>query len=311
MRNAISDEITKLAFDDDRIVLLIGDVGWKIFDNFKNTYPNRFFNCGIAEANMITVAAGLAMNGFRPFVYTFATFNIERPYEQIRIDIAYQNLPVVIIGLGGGLSYSSLGISHSTIEDIALTRLLPNFTVICPADTVETRAAIQESIKKDSPVYIRIGKEKETIIHKSKPNFQIGTGISLKSGKDICIIACGPILSNIIEASEILLALGIETQIVSFHTIKPIDYDLLKKIFSKYSLIFTIEEHSLIGGLGSAIAEWVVDQPERYKAQLVRIGIPEQYLNITLDRENSLDFFGLSPLKLVDKILSHYQTQLG
>ena len=223
MRDAFSDELTNLAGSDPRVVLLMGDIGNHMFDRFKELYPTRFFNCGIAEANMISVAAGLAMSGFRPFVYTFSSFDIGRPYEQIRIDLAFQNLPVIIIGLGGGLTYSSLGPTHYICEDLAVTRALPNMTIICPADAVETRAAIRAALQKEGPVYIRIGKKNEPVIYKIPPDFVIGKGITIEDGTDICILGTGSILPNVIAAAHLLRESGLKPRVVSFHTIKPLD----------------------------------------------------------------------------------------
>ncbi|WP_292368553.1 transketolase family protein [Methanoregula sp. UBA64] len=302
MRTAVSDEITELAGSDPRIVVLVGDTSHNVFDRFKEIYPSRFFNCGIAESNMISVAAGLAMNGFRPFIYSFSTFDIGRPFEQLRIDLAFQNLPVVIIGLGGGLAYSHFGPTHSICEDIAITRVLPNMTVICPCDQVETRAAIRASLQNEGPTYIRIGREKEPIIHTKVPEFIIGSGIPLEEGTDICILGTGTILHNIIEAAHILRKSDLKCQVISLHTIKPLDTRLLENIFSMFPLVITVEEHSLIGGLGSAVAEWLVDQHRPLKAQLVRIGIPDEFLYHSANQKTAREIYELSSKGIADTI---------
>jgi transketolase len=273
-----------------------------MFDRFKELYPARFFNCGVAESNMISVAAGLAMSGFRPFVYTFSSFDIGRPFEQIRIDLAFQNLPVVIIGLGGGLAYSSLGPTHYICEDLAITRALPNMTVICPADAVETRAAIRAALQEKGPVYIRIGKKNEPVMHKTLPDFVIGKGITIEEGTDICILGTGTILPDVITAAHILRKSGLKPQVVSFHTIKPLDTNLLEKAFSDYPLVVTVEEHSLIGGLGSAVAEWLVDQSLPQKGHLMRIGIPDEFFYYAIKQKNARDAYALSPDKLAEAI---------
>jgi transketolase len=306
MRDAFSAELTDLAGSDPRIVLLMGDIGNHMFDRFKELYPERFFNCGIAESNMISVAAGLAMSGFRPFVYTFSSFDVGRPFEQIRVDLAFQNLPVVIIGLGGGLTYSSLGPTHYICEDLAITRALPNMTVVCPADAVETRAAIRAALREEGPVYIRIGKKNEPAIHKTLPDFVIGKGITIEEGTDICILGTGTILPAVIEAAHRLMESGLETRVVSFHTIKPLDVGLLEEVFADYPLVVTVEEHSLIGGFGSAVAEWISDQPVPPKGHLMRIGIPDEFLHYAANQKNARDTYALSPDKLAEVIHVHY-----
>lgn len=306
MRDAFSDELTRLAGSDPRIVLLMGDIGNHMFDKFKERYPERFFNCGIAESNMISVAAGLAMSGFRPFVYTFSSFDIARPFEQIRIDLAFQNVPVTIIGLGGGLTYSSLGPTHYICEDLAITRALPNLKVISTADAVETRAAIRAVLLQDGPVFIRIGKKNEPVIYQTPPEFLIGKGITLEEGSDLCILGTGTIIPEILSAVHILKKSGINPYVVDIHTIKPLDTALLKKVFSECSLIVTIEEHSLIGGLGSAVAEWLCDQECQYKGRLMRIGIPDEFLHYAINQKNARDHYSLSPAKLAETIRAKY-----
>jgi len=307
MRDTFASELTNLAGSDPRVVLLMGDIGNHMFDRFKELYPTRFFNCGIAESNMISVAAGLAMSGFRPFVYTFAAFDIGRPFEQIRVDLAFQNLPVVIIGLGGGLTYSPLGPTHYICEDLAITRALPNMTVICPADTVETRAAIRAALQKEGPVYIRIGKKNEPVIHETHPDFVIGKGITIEEGTDICILGAGTIVPNVIAAAHLLRESGLKTRVVSFHTIKPLDTDLLETVFSDYPLVVTVEEHSLIGGLGSAVAEWTSDQSLPRKGHLLRIGIPDEFLHYAIHPKSTREAYGLSPDKLAETIQAQYK----
>lgn len=310
MRDTFSEELTALAGSDPRIVLLMGDIGNHMFDRFKELYPTRFFNCGIAESNMISVAAGLAMSGFRPFVYTFSAFDIGRPFEQIRVDLAFQNLPVVIIGLGGGLTYSPLGPTHYICEDLAITRALPNMTVVCPADAVETRAAIRAALQREGPVYIRIGKKNEPVIHKTHPDFVIGKGITIEEGTDICILGTGTILPNVIAAAHHLRESGLKSHVVSFHTIKPLDTELLETAFSDYPLVVTVEEHSLIGGLGSAVAEWLSDQVTARKGHLMRIGIPDEYLHYAINQKSARDAYALSPDKLAEAILVQYRKLL-
>ena len=161
MRNAFVEEITRVSKKDKKIVILAGDIGYKLYDNFKLKFPDRFYNCGVAEANMTTVAAGLALKGFKPITYTIATFNVYKTVEQIKVDIAYPNLPVIIVGVGAGLSYSGLGSTHHATEDIGVLRSIPNLNIVVPADANELKSLLKEIIKSKKPTYLRIGKTGE------------------------------------------------------------------------------------------------------------------------------------------------------
>ncbi|MDA7732129.1 hypothetical protein N8842_01680 [Candidatus Pelagibacter sp.] len=183
MRNEFAKIITELSVVKKDIVLLAGDIGNRLFDNFKKNNPERFYNCGVAEANMTGVASGLASCGFKPVTYTITPFNTARCFEQIRLDICYPNLPIIIVGTGSGLSYASLGATHHSMEDISILKTLPNLQIICPADKKEVREAFIKAYESNKPTYIRLGKKGEPLIHKKKPNFQIGKSIFLKKRK--------------------------------------------------------------------------------------------------------------------------------
>ena len=188
MRNEFAKTLTELAEHNKDLVLLTGDIGNKLFDNFKEKYPDRFYNCGVAEANMTGVASGLASSGLRPITYTITPFNTARCFEQIRLDVCYPNLPVIIVGTGSGLSYASLGATHHSMEDISILRTLPNLQIVCPADKKEVKASIVEALKSNKPTYIRLGKKGEPEIHKKIPKLKIGKGLILKKGKDLAIL---------------------------------------------------------------------------------------------------------------------------
>jgi len=305
MRSAFAQELTDLASSDDRVIILSGDIGNQMFDDFQNKFPSRYINCGIAEANMISMAAGLAICGMRPFIYTFTTFDTTRCFEQIRIDLCYQNLPVVIIGLGGGLTYTPLGPTHYICEDIALLRSLPNMTVLCPGDAVEVHCCIREAMKHNGPVYIRIAKKNEPVVHKQTPEFQIGKSITFTSGTDVCIITTGTLLPNVLKAHELLKEKNISAQVVHFHTIKPLDLSTLSSIFSQFDTVLTVEEHSLIGGLGGAVAEWYADNFVQ-KVKLIRLGTRDEFLYTSISLNEARDHYGLSPNKIVDVIVEQY-----
>ncbi len=306
MRNAFADEITKLAEEDKRVFLLSGDIGNKLFDKYKDISPDRFLNCGVAEANMIGVAAGMAMDGLKPVAYTITPFITSRCFEQIRVDVCYHNVQVIIVGVGSGLSYSTLGPTHHSCEDIAILRSLPNLKIICPADAYEVRAALREAIRHDGPVYIRLGKKGEPLIHKSIPKFEIGKGIIIKEGTDVCLISTGNMLPIAQDVAQKLESNGLSIGIVSMHTIKPLDKELIRDLIFKYDIIVSIEEHSLIGGLGSAIAEWYTDNLNTKKiTRLIRIGTKDAFMDITGEHEFARKYFEIDSDSIVKKILSY------
>lgn len=304
MRNSFADEITKLAQEDDRIVLLSADIGNRLFDSFKERYPHRFYNCGVAESNMIGVAAGLAMTGLRPICYTIANFITYRCMEQIRVDLCYHHQPVTIVGTGAGLSYASLGATHHTCEEMGMLRLLPGLVVIAPADQTEVRCALRASLKQDAPVYMRIGKKGEPCIHKTEPDFQIGHAITLCEGEKICLLSIGNMLPTCMEVATTLTQSGNSTSVVSFHTLKPLDKNFLKKVFKKFRIVATVEEHSVLGGLGGSIAEWLSENPEP-QTRFIRFGTRDEFLHRTCNQQSARSFFDLSPKAITKKISSY------
>lgn len=286
MRNAFAKEIENQAGSHENLVLLSGDIGNRLFDSYKASFGDRFFNCGVAEANMTSMAAGMAMSGLKPVTYTITPFNTSRCYEQIKIDVCYHNQPVIIVGVGAGLSYASLGATHHSFEDIAILRALPNMNVVCPCDAVEVKLALEAALNLNEPVYLRLGKKNEPIVHEKKPEFEIGKGIWLSKGERVCLLGCGTILPVVCEAADQLNQDGISTGVVSMHTVKPLDSQLLTEVFSSYDVVCTIEEHSIIGGFGSAVAEWAVDNLSFYKP-LIRFGIKDAFLHRSGSTDNA------------------------
>ena len=256
MRNAFADELTNLFLLDQRIVLLSGDIGNKLFDKLKDIGASRFYNCGIAEGNMMGVAAGMALSGLRPFVYTITPFTTTRCFEQIRVDVCYHDAPVVIVGTGSGLSYAKLGPTHHSLEDMAIMRTLPGMRVLAPCDSTELRLAMRAVLKDNSPTYIRIGKKGEANIHSIPPKFKIGEAIIVQPGNDVALLCAGNMMSETLKASDILSKNGVSAEVVSFHTVKPLDEIYLKSASARFKLLITVEEHSRIGGFGSAVSEW-------------------------------------------------------
>jgi transketolase len=303
MRNAFADELTRLGDEDSRIVMLSGDIGNRLFDKFKANHAARFFNCGVAEANMMGVAAGLAMNGLRPVAYTIAPFVTTRCLEQIRTDVCYHEAPVTIVAVGAGLAYSGLGPTHQACEDIAFLRALPNMVVICPGDAYEVRSALRAAMKQDRPAYIRLGKKGEPLVHRGPlDDFQIGKAITIADGKDVCLLSTGNILPEAIEAAQKLEQQGISAAVVSFHTVKPLDEDCLEQVFDRFALVATLEEHSLIGGFGAAVAEWLVDSQTRPR-QFIRFGTPDAFFKKSGEQEYAREELGLTARHIADQIV--------
>ena len=293
MRNAFADEVTRLGVADPRVVLLSGDIGNKLFDSFKESCPGRFFNCGIAEANMMGVAAGLALSGLRPVVYTIAPFTTTRCLEQIRVDACYHRAPVTIVGTGAGLSYTELGPTHHSCEDLAILRVLPDLTVFAPCDSAELRLGLRAALGQDKPVYMRIGKKGEPAIHVGLDELAFGRAIGVRAGRDICLLVAGTIMSEAIAAADLLAADGISVGVESFHTVKPLDTARLGEVFAAFRLVATIEEHSRIGGFGGAAAEWMTQRPESAAARLITFGVEDRFLHRIGSQAYARRLFGL------------------
>lgn len=305
MRNAFADEITKIAVEDKRLVLLSGDIGNKLFDKFKESAPQRFYNCGIAEGNMMSVAAGLSLSGLRSVVYTITPFTTTRCFEQIRVDVCYHKAPVIIVGTGSGLSYADLGPTHHSLEDLAILRTLPDMSVIAPCDSNELRQALRAALKLDTPVYIRIGKKGEPDIHKNLTNFEIGKSIIIKEGSDITLVCSGTIISEVLQASLILEEKGISVEVVSMHTIKPLDENYLLDASSKFKMLVTIEEHGKIGGLGGAVAEWKSNNNILTTHQI--FGTPDEFMHEVGSQEYAREKYGLVANKIAESVFKKFQ----
>jgi len=302
MRNAFAAELSSLAEKNKDICLLMGDIGNRLFNDFKANFMDRFLNCGVAEANMIGMAAGMALTGLRPIVYTITPFITTRCYEQIRVDLCYLHLPVILVGVGSGLCYASGGPTHHSCEDIAIMRVLPNMTVICPGDIHEVRAALNGALTRKGPVYIRLGKKNEPVVHKTPPDFKIGKGIVINKGRDVCLLSTGNILPLAIELAEKLNRNSISSQVVSMHTVKPMDYDVLSEIFSKFEVVATLEEHSILGGFGSCVSEWMTKENIQ-GVRLLNFGTSDIFMNVCGNQEFARQYFGLTSEKISKEII--------
>jgi len=291
MRNHFAKKITEWAAKDKKIVLLSGDIGNRLFDKFKESCPGRFYNCGVAEANMVGMAAGLAMQGFRPVCYTIAPFLTYRAMEQIRVDLGYHHLPVILVGTGGGLSYASLGGTHHSCEELGMLRLIPGLNVAAPGDAMELEAVLGHCLKEDRPAYIRIGKKGEPVVHAKPPRMKPGKPILLSQGKDVALVSCGTVLPEAIQAAELLRKQGISASVYSQPYLKPFVSQEWNKIFQKHRLVVSIEEHSRLGGIGTALAEWKAEKSR--SSPLVRLGSGDEFLHRTTDQEGARKYFQL------------------
>lgn len=306
MRNAFAAAMVELAAADPRVVLLSGDIGNRLFDTFKQRFPERFFNCGVAEANMTSMAAGMALSGLRPFTYTITPFATTRAMEQIRVDLCYHNLPVTVVGTGSGLSYASLGPTHHSLEDVGFLRTLPNMTIVCPADVTEVRQALTAVLSLPGPAYIRLGKKGEPAVHAEPPEFALGKGIVVRQGTDVCLLALGTMVAVAIETATRLEASGVSAQVVSMHTVKPVDEPLLGEVFQRFSLVAVVEEHSRIGGLGSCVAEWLAARRPHPTGELVAFGTPDEFLTKPGSQQYARQRYGLTPDAMAEGILHLY-----
>ena len=274
-RQAYGEALKKLAKENENIVVLDADLAKSTKTiEFKKVAPNRFFDMGIAEQNMIGTAAGLSLGGKIPFASSFAMFATGRAFEQIRNSVAYPNLNVKIAATHAGLTVGEDGATHQSIEDISIMRSIPNMVVINPADSVEAAQVIFEAAKYKGPMYIRLGRSEIPIIHDENYKFQLGKGEILREGNEVSIIATGIMVSKALEAYEKLKQEGIKVQVINISTIKPIDKELIMSVARKTGKIVTVEEHSVIGGLGSAVAEVLASEQT---AKIKMIGIEDKF----------------------------------
>lgn len=302
MRNAFADEIAALAARDERVVVLTADIGNRLFDKFRANFPRRFYNCGIAEANMISLAAGLASCGFTPVCYTITPFITYRCFEQIRLDVCYHEMPVVIVGTGAGLSYASLGPTHHSLEDLALLRALPKMTVLAPADAMELRSCLRTAVQGRTPTYLRIGKKGEPVVFAEPPPFAVGVWREVRAGERVALLAAGNMVPAALALADRLAAQNIPASVHSCASVKPLDDACLQQLFAASEVVVTLEEHSLIGGFGSAVAEWLVDRPQAPAARLIRLGTHDDFLHEACEQERARDIMGLDLASVAERV---------
>jgi transketolase len=275
VRTAFIQTLCELAATDQRIWLLTGDVGYSVLEGFRDTYPDRYVNVGVAEQNMTGIAAGLASSGKIVFTYSIANFPTLRCLEQIRNDICYHQLPVRVVAVGGGFAYGPQGYTHHGTEDLAIMRALPSMTVVAPGDPVETRLATRALVSLPGPAYLRLGKSQEPVVYAAPPDFTIGKAIQLRGGGDATLISTGAMLAHTLDVADQLASQeGLRARVLSMHTLKPLDVEAVRSAACETGGIVTVEEHSVTGGLGSAVAD-VLAAMDRPRCALRKFGAPD------------------------------------
>ena len=306
MRTAFIETLEALAAEDDRVCLVVGDLGYSVVESFAEKFPERFVNVGVAEQNMTGLATGMALSGRVVFTYSIANFPTLRCLEQVRNDVCHHRADVKIVAVGGGLAYGSLGSSHHATEDLAVMRAMPNMTVIAPGDPVETRLATRAVASRPGPCYLRLGKAGEPTVHDGDPAFVIGRAITVRDGSDLTLIATGTMLHAAVEVAGQLEARGVSVRLVSMHTVQPLDVDTVVSALTETSAVFTLEEHSTTGGLGSAVAEVMAEQVAP-RAVLRRIGLPRGFTEVAGSHDFLKRVHGLDP----DRITRHITEEMS
>jgi len=306
MRNTIVNLIHDLAKTNRDVYFLTGDLGYSVIDNFQKEIPERCLNLGISEQNMMGAAAGLALEGKKVFVYSIVPFATMRCLEQIRTDVALQNLDVTIIGVGSGFAYGTLGPTHHAIEDIAMLRAIPRMKIVCPSGPVSAGVLGRQVLAMVGPTYIRLNRGGEPALYDSPPNMKFGKGFVLKPGGAVTIFSSGAITAVALGAAELLEKEKISTEVVDMATVKPLDGDLVIDRLKSRKLIVTLEEHNILGGFGSAVAEVVAEAASR-QAAFKRFGINDFYPEAFGNQQFMRDQCGLSPQLIFESIKKLYE----
>jgi len=293
MRGAFFRALLELAKQDERVHLVVGDLGFGVVEEFARRFPARFLNAGVAEQNMTGIAAGMALSGKIVFTYSIANFPILRCLEQVRNDVCYHNANVKIVAVGGGLAYGALGATHHATEDLAILRSLPRMVVVAPGDPVETEAATRAVTAHAGPCYLRLGRAGEAKIHSTQVDFVLGKAIEMHEGRDITLISTGGMLGTAMQVTDILYNAGVQTRLLSMHTVKPLDTAAIESAVRETGAVFTLEEHSVVGGLGGAVAEFLAENWET-PLTFKRFGLPSEFSSFVGSQEYIRGRHGLS-----------------
>ncbi len=300
MRDAFARVLEQEMEQNERIVLITGDLGFGVLRRIHERFPNRLINAGIAEQSMVSMAAGLASTGRTVLVYSIGNFPVLRPLEQIRNDCVYHNADVKIVCVGGGFVYGSLGMSHHATEDMAIMRAIPGITCYTPGDPAETEAMTHDMIWRKGTCYLRLGRGGEPAVHDGPvKGWTFPKAITLRGGKDIAILSAGGILTQAVDAAERLAAKGISARVVSFPCLKPLDEDTVKKLLHTFRKIVTVEEHTIIGGFGSAVCELAAETGTGCRVK--RIGLEDCFTAVVGDRQYLREVYGMDEKTIAEK----------
>jgi len=301
MRTAFLNTFVDLMRTHEDIIGLTADMGFSVFEDVEKEFPERFINTGVTEQSTVGIAAGLALSGYKVYVYAQAAFVTMRCFEQIRLDVGYNHLNVKIVGTAAGFNLNQLGVSHFALEDVGLMRMIPGLTIFTPGDPIEAGWATREAYRIDGPVYLRLTKSESPIVHQQKFRLKVGQAIKIREGRDLSIFVSGSLLPL---AKDVVFTLGekkIKASLISVPTIKPIDEKLILQEARKTRAIFTIEEHYVVGGLGSAVAEIIAESG--MKVKFYRFGVPDKFTSITGSVQYLLEYNRLSVDQITSQIL--------
>lgn len=299
MRNSFINKIIEYSGSRDDIFIISGDAGLGVFDEFKENHPDKFLNLGVAEQNATSFAAGMSIAGFKVYVYNIIPFLLYRPYEQVRNDICYQELPVSLVGIGSGLTYAPQGMTHYSVEDIALARTLPNLNIISPIDPIEAIKAAEYTLSSENPTYIRMAKRGEPNLHKDT-YFDITKPSVLKDGEKIGIIFHGSIGTEVIGAWEELSSEGIFIKLISNPMLNPLNEDLLLELLKGLKHVLCVEEHYITGGLSTILSEIYFRRKPSWN--LIPLGVSHKFIHEIKDNSGMREYFGISRTAIKNKI---------
>ncbi|HEY3384841.1 MAG TPA: transketolase C-terminal domain-containing protein [Vicinamibacterales bacterium] len=302
MRKAFAETLTRLAEENDRIIFLTGDLGFQTFDEFQRRFGPRYVNVGVAEAQMMSAATGLALEGWRPFVYSIASFATARAFEQVRVGIGYHSLPVVIVGAGGGYLYASSGVTHHAPDDLGLMSLLPGMTVVAPADPVETEALLPQLATLAGPAYIRIGKYGEPRMA-AEETPTLGRARLVRRGQRVLVLTTGDMARVAVEALDELSSEEIRPMLYQMHTVKPLDVAALDRLADQVDAVVVAEEHGPVGGLWAGVCHWYATTTGR-RPLLRRLGAPDAYVHGSPGREELLRRIRCDATSIADEVRS-------
>lgn len=302
MRKTCLDMVYELAQKDERIFFIGSDLGVGVLKQFKEGIPERFLMEGVSEANIIGIAAGLALEGKIPYVNTIATFITRRCFEQVVIDLCLHHANVRLIGSGGGLVYAPLGPTHLAIEDIAILRAVPNMTVIAPADADEMRRLMPQTVDYPGPIYIRLAKGYDPVVSRADLPFEIGKAICMREGTDALLVTTGICLQVTLEAAERLAEQALAVTVLHIHTVKPLDTEALLECAAEVPVVVVVEEHSVVGGLGSAVAEVIAEADFNSIKRFRRIGIADRFAEEYGSQNSLMSHYGITAERVVDVV---------